>query len=81
MTNTAKQHPVWAMIESFTELYPDEEYGFAHIVLSDQNLDDDSINYCLNERDTEHPHSPVVTAFLNFLLSIPEAERGLREIE
>lgn len=73
------KHPVWVMLEAFTALYPDEEYGFAHIVLSDQNLWDSSINYCLNETTSGHAHSPITTAFLNFLLTIPEDERGLRD--
>lgn len=59
------------LVDSFIQMYPDEEFGFAHLVLSDYNLDDHFINVCLNRVD-DLPHSPVTTAFLQFLLTIPE---------
>jgi len=65
------------LVEEFVQKYPDEEYGFAHIVLSDQNLDDSCINYCL-EHQTEYDdkgHTNEVIEFLNFLKTIPETIR------
>lgn len=63
---------VWRMIELFLEMYPDEEYGFAHIVLSDQNLDDGSLVEVLGRHDPAFPHNPITVKFLEFLLTIPE---------
>lgn len=71
-------HPVWRMIDCFLEMYPDEEWGFAHIVLSDYALTDGNIDFCLNSSEPDTmPHSPITTAFLTFLKAVPEDERGI----
>lgn len=68
------KHPVLLLIDAFVELYPDEEYHFGHIVLSDENVDDHAIDYCLNETSIGN-HNPVTVKFLEFLRSIPEDDR------
>lgn len=74
-------------IDEFTEQYPDAEYGPAHIVLSDYNLTDDAIDFCLNLLDpanieealSDISYSPEekeleeTRAFLRWLRSIPDS--------
>lgn len=51
-------------IEAFLERWPGAEWGPAHIVLSDYNLESDFIEFCLkaidsyNNDDYGEPHSP-----------------------
>ena len=79
-------------INRFTDLYPDSEFGPAHIVLSDYNIDDENIKWCLEfiermlvyEDDYIHPNKiselRATCEHLKILLSIPEIVR-LAEIE
>jgi hypothetical protein len=63
------------MIEGFLELYPEAEYEFAHIVLSDYNLGDDDIESVLAKVDYSRGDTNRIEAterFLQFLLTIPE---------
>lgn len=60
------------LVDAFVELYPQEAYGFAHIVLDDYNLSDGHILWCLG---LEVPKLNQTVMFLQFLLSIPESER------
>jgi len=73
---------VQKMIEGFLELYPEAEYEFAHIVLSDYNLSDDDIAWARAAAYKTLVDSPLnelifrrvmaTSEFLGFLLSIPE---------
>ena len=77
-------------IEAFLEKFPEEEYGCGHIVLSDKNLGDGAIQFCINRGKqflagepkivADFDYSPEGTAatiaFLEALLAIPEEERG-----
>lgn len=65
------------LVEEFVQKYPDEEYGFAHIVLSDQNLENVYIDYCLTHQSKyeDRGHTNEVIEFLNFLKTIPETIR------
>jgi hypothetical protein len=60
------------LVDAYLDLYPDEAWGFAHIVLDDYNLSDDHIQWCLQRNE---PKLPQTVMFLQFLLSIPESER------
>jgi hypothetical protein len=68
-------------IDTFVDTYPGSDFGFAHIVLSDYNLDDSSIDFCLLEQskhdDSENAlfNKPYVINFLHWLKSIPESIR------
>jgi len=39
--------PVLASIHDFLQAWPDAEFGPAHIVLSDHNLEDEHVRWCL----------------------------------
>lgn len=79
-------------IQRFTNQFPDSEFGPAHVVLSDYNIDDECIKSCLEfiermlvyEDDYIHPSKlselKATCAFLEHLLTIPETMR-LSEIE
>ena len=67
-------------IETFLDKYPDAEFGPAHIVLSDCNLEDEYIKYCL--KDIEKGMAVATTSelqatkiFLLELLAVPESQR------
>jgi hypothetical protein len=70
-------------IDRFLADYPRANYGPAHIVLSDHNLYNDHIDYCLDAIETgeydTHNHGPEEIAatrrFLRSLRDIPEEER------
>ncbi len=70
-----------ARIDRFLEEWPDAEYGPAHIVLSDCNLEDVHIDFCLAEfdKDDEHIYWPgeleATRAFLSELRALPEDQR------
>lgn len=68
----------------FYDLYPEADFGPAHIVIGDDNLEDHHILYCLEKWDkmiAEHdvPRDPVDLAaawcWLKYLLTFPESER------
>lgn len=40
---------VRALVNAFCEIYPNAEFEFAHVVLSDFNMDDGFINDCLSD--------------------------------
>lgn len=78
--------PTIRKIHAFLEKWPGSEYGPAHIVLSDHNLDDDFIHFCLKEIETnlsnyafngDHSEEEITAtkAFLLELLAIPEEAR------
>lgn len=66
------------LITAFLEQYPDSEWGFAHIVLSDYNLEDEWLDEIIQKGKAViaagHPESHTVE-FLEKLRSIPEDER------
>lgn len=84
-------HHTTEKIEQFVESHPDSDFSFAHIVLSDLNLWDHSIDFCLNpdvidqwkqaqiERgiapEVVHQRRDEIIAFLHELRSIPEDDR------
>jgi hypothetical protein len=43
-------HPILREIEEFLEKYPDAEWSFGHIVLSDLNLSHHHIQWCLGRK-------------------------------
>ena len=76
-----------ALMAAFQDLVPYEVYNIAHLVLDDDNYDDDSIRFCLtdipksaDEYMYDHPGVTIeqvngIVLFLLFLLSIPEEVR------
>lgn len=72
--------PVYDLIDTFVEMFPGEDYGFAHIVLADYNLEDSHIDFCLHQID-DMPHRSETVAFLVFLKALPEAMREMEENE
>ena len=57
-------------IDAFRRKYPNTEYGPAHIVISDYNLDESAIDYCLDaikEMRDETSDVHELEAFLNEL--------------
>lgn len=71
------------VIGAFMSLYPAAEWGPAHIALSDDNLRDSDLEFCLGQpkrKDSEWAESTdgehaAVQAFLRFLLTVPEEIR------
>lgn len=69
----------------FSLEWPEAQSGPAHIVIGDDNVSDENIQYCLGRLDWRTPsdsdeiHSPdeliATREFLESLLAIPEAER------
>lgn len=66
-----KRDTVLALIDLFTELWPGADYGPGHIALSDFNLLDDDLDFCIRlaerlldhsatseEQDTYKEHAP-----------------------
>lgn len=86
-----------ATIEAFLKRYPDAERGAAHIVLADYNLDDESIDECIEQlqRQLETPecrlewmtqgHHPLevdaTITLLRELRVMPENERLIDDEE
>lgn len=76
---------VQKLIEAFLELYPEAEYEFAHVVLSDYNLTDEDIQSALKRFNEVFPKSgsnrelsvrlEATEFFLKFLDCIPEEWR------
>lgn len=71
-----------AKINAFIDKWPGSSYGPAHIVLDDDNLDDDDILFCIkncqkwiknNEGNKEEIEATII--FLLELLRIPEDDR------
>lgn len=76
MTMSNRFEEVQQIIKKFLDLYPDAEWGFAHIVLSDYNLEDHWIQDVLEKPQDDYPDVRDVTIdFLKRLLEIPEDER------
>lgn len=67
------------LIQSFLELYPDEEWGFAHIVLSDFNLEDHALQPILDQAQSELEVNHPTRLFLELLYAIPEEKRARPE--
>ena len=77
-------------IKLFLEQFPEEEFGCGHIVLSDGNLDDSAIQFCINRGkqflagdeeivanfDYSTEGTVATIDFLETLIAIPEDERG-----
>ncbi len=69
------------LVNSFTALYPESEFRFGHIVLSDYNLSNKNIEFCIQagqsaewqsrRTDDDEP----TLQFLNLLKMLPEAWR------
>lgn len=81
-------NPYWnyvdAMIEGFLSIYPNARYSWAHIALDDNNLDDESIDWCIEQSkrkdlDPAQVLTPEETratvSMLMLLKSIPEDKR------
>ena len=76
-----KQEEVNDLIGSFLNVYPQAEFGPGHIALSDGNLNDSSLDFCLaqekrrtdpNDGDTDEGEDEAVRHFLRLLKAIPE---------
>jgi len=63
------------LIADFIELYPDIEYGFAHIVLAGFNIEDKYIDWCLAQERTGCHDDKIAEIFLRCLRHVPEADR------
>jgi hypothetical protein len=73
-------------IEAFLKEWPDAEYGPAHVVLSDKNLEDHWIDGCIAALESRDPHyfdppwpsdaeCAATVDFLRSLLDVPEDAR------
>lgn len=67
-------------ISAFLGVWPNAEFGPAHIVLGDDNIEDENIQWCLDNWETykrDHPEDELnaTRVFLHELLQIPEAIR------
>lgn len=69
-------------VQAVCRIWPNIEFGPGHVVLSDYNLGDGSITFCLQECDQpiEYPNTPaaeigVTRDVLNWLQSVPEPIR------
>lgn len=78
MAKPIDQNIAVQLIREFLQKYPDAEWGFAHIVLSDYNLEDEWLCEIIQNGKrviaAGHPESHTVE-FLEQLLTIPEDER------
>ena len=66
------------LIDAFTVIYPDAEWGYAHVVISDLNLEDEYIETCLAKFEAVEnkvPEEIATVALLQILLTIPEDDR------
>ena len=77
---------VYELIRAFLAIWPNAEYGPAHIALSDQNLSDDNIRFCHKAihrcqesgvGDAQELHA--TDLFLRVLLCVPEDVREVPE--
>lgn len=81
-------NPHWdsiqAMIDAFLAVYPNARYSWAHIALDDDNLDDESIDWCIEQarrKDLEPEQVLTVeetratVSILMLLKCIPEDKR------
>ena len=71
---------VYDEIEEFLHAWPKAEFGPAHIVLADCNVESEHIEWCLEhwdeyKRDHDGEELAMARAFLNLLLEIPEQDR------
>lgn len=62
------------VIEAHERVY-DDGYGFAHIVIGDNNVRDSDIHFCLNLPRQGLSSDPATEDFLRWLLTVPEKER------
>jgi len=65
---------IFDVIEAFSERFDDDlgvDYGPAHIVIADDNVDDESIDYCLALPSMNEPER----GFLRWLKTVPIEER------
>lgn len=69
------------MVKTFLAGNPEAEWGAAHTVLSDLNLEDYFINNALIELRNETPINNEVIVFLQQLLKIPEDVRSVDRME
>lgn len=80
---------VYEQIQAFLKEWPDAEWGPAHVILSDYNLDNGFINGGIRDVDAwenstggiQHSDEELkaTKAFLEKLLEIPEDERDVDE--
>lgn len=78
MAQPIEENKAVQLIKAFLEQYPDAEWGFAHIVLSDYNLEDEWLNEIIQKgKALVAAGLPVAhtVEFLEQLLLIPEDER------
>lgn len=81
-------NPYWdyvaTMIDAFLAVYPNARYSWAHIALDDNNLDDESIDWCIEQakrKDLEPEQvltaeeTRATVSMLMLLKSIPEDKR------
>lgn len=89
------RHPTLNMIDAFLEKWPNAEWGPAHVVLSDYNLENEWLDSCMKSLEfamqtiESGQHNGYLAerldelfATLNFLQelkAIPESERFLRD--
>lgn len=64
------RHWIDIKTRAFLDLYPDEEWGNAHIVLSDDNYYDQHLDWVLAQE-----LSPAARQYIQWLKSIPEIFR------
>lgn len=73
------------LLGAFIDVYPHAEFGPAHIVLSDGNLRDSDIDFCLaqpprkrkpDEAGNDWGEDEAVRHFLRMLKAIPAHRRG-----
>lgn len=73
-------------IDAFSEVWPDSNYGPAHIVINDMNVEDEHINWCLENWDKHIPQDlderlersdefRMTKLFLKYLLTWPIEDR------
>lgn len=78
MAQPIEENKAVQLIKAYLEQYPDEEWGFAHIILSDYNLEDEWLDEIIQKGKTlvaaGLPVSHTVE-FLEQLHLIPEDER------
>lgn len=71
-----KYSVVSPLVKAFLETHPEAEWGFAHVVLSDNNYDTQCIENCLTAAsNTGISDDDPVVVFLRQLLEIPEEIR------
>jgi hypothetical protein len=88
---TQNDFPILTMIDAFCEIIPGADFSFGHIVLSDYNLLDSHIDFCLKISQIQDwsgqqlkdgksakrvvTEEAAITSFLKCLKDIPEENR------